>query len=236
MINYKKPFILAVLLHAILFVFLFVKFAMHHTYAVAPGPKVHIVQAVAVNQAQVEKEIRQIKEEKTRHEQQELARIKRLQKEALAAKKARLAEQAKLKKIKQAQVDEQNRLKKAKEQQAVKAKRQDEIQKSIERQLVAEQNQGEIDKYKALIIAAISQHWIIPDNVAPNISCQLLVHVATGGIVTSVDLARSSGNQILDRSARTAVLKASPLPVPGNPALFNNFRLLKLTARPEGIS
>ena len=220
--SYKWPFIFALLLHVILFTFLFVKFTTSHTYALSHKPQVNIVKAVAVNQVQVEKEIAQIKAQQKRRAQQELARVKRLQKQALAAKRARVAEQNKLKKIKQAQ--------------AAKAKHQAEIQKSIAQQVAAEQNQGEINKYKALIIATISQHWIIPENVAPNISCQLLVHVTANGAVTSVDLLHSSGNQVLDRSARTAVLQASPLPIPKNPTLFNQFRVLKLTARPEGIT
>lgn len=96
--------------------------------------------------------------------------------------------------------------------------------------------QGEVDKYKALIIQAISSQWIVPDGVDNNTSCQLLVAVAPGGQVLDVKVAVSSNNEVLEQSAKKAVLKASPLPVPSDPALFDNFRSLKLIVRPEGIT
>lgn len=98
----------------------------------------------------------------------------------------------------------------------------------------AAQNTGEIDKYKALIIQSISQQWIVPDNVEKNISCVLDVRVAPGGVVLQVTVSRSSGNPALDNSAVAAVNKASPLPVPADSGLFNQFRELHLTVKPDG--
>lgn len=94
---------------------------------------------------------------------------------------------------------------------------------------------GELDKYKAQIIQSISRKWIIPDAVSEKVACQLLVHVGPGGIVLSVDVLKESGDTNLDRSARNAIMKASPLPVPESAELFDNFRALRLTFRPEGI-
>lgn len=96
-------------------------------------------------------------------------------------------------------------------------------------------DQGEVDKYKALIIQAISQQWIIPDSVQKNLQGQLLVRLAPGGMVLNVQVTQSSGDAVLDRSARTAVFKASPLPVPNDSALFDRFRELNLTFQPQGI-
>jgi len=62
-----------------------------------------------------------------------------------------------------------------------------------------------------------------------------LIRVAEGGKVLNVQVLKSSGYNILDRSARTAVLEASPLPVPSKKTLFNQFRELRLTVRPENI-
>lgn len=94
---------------------------------------------------------------------------------------------------------------------------------------------GELDKYKNLIIQSISRKWILPENVENNLSCQLLVHLGPGGVVLSVDIVKESGDGNLDRSARNAIMKASPLPVPESLDLFDNFRALRLTFRPEGI-
>jgi colicin import membrane protein len=121
-------------------------------------------------------------------------------------------------------------------------------QNALQQQLASEQNHvsqevaqikrdnGEIDKYKALILQTITQNWVIPENLASGLSCQLLLHVAPGGEIISVILIRSSGNELLDRSAKTAVLKSSPLPVPKDAALFDDFREIRLTARPEGLT
>lgn len=99
----------------------------------------------------------------------------------------------------------------------------------------AADDSGEIDKYKQMIIQTISRKWILPEAVAENIACQLLVHLGPGGVVISVDVLKESGDINLDRSARNAIMKASPLPVPESADLFDNFRALRLTFRPEGI-
>lgn len=94
---------------------------------------------------------------------------------------------------------------------------------------------GEVNKYKALVLQAISQQWNVPDNIDEGANCKLLVKVAPGGYVMSIQIVKSSGNEFLDRSAKNAVLKASPLPVPKENYLFDDFRVLNLTVRPQGI-
>jgi len=93
----------------------------------------------------------------------------------------------------------------------------------------------EIDRYKSLIISAISHRWIVPENLKKGLECRLRVRVAPGGVVMSVRLIKLSGDAALDHSAQAAIYKASPLPVPENAGLFNEFREFNLTVRPEGI-
>ena len=92
---------------------------------------------------------------------------------------------------------------------------------------------GEVDKYKALIIGAISRQWILPENANSSQSSQFRIRLAPNGAVLDVSLTRSSGDVILDRSAQSAIYKASPLPVPSDPTTFNLFRDISLTVRPE---
>lgn len=92
---------------------------------------------------------------------------------------------------------------------------------------------GVIDKYKAMIINAISREWILPENANSSMSSQFRIRLAPNGAVLEVSLVRSSGDDILDRSARAAIYKASPLPVPSDPAAFNIFRDISLTVRPN---
>ncbi len=91
---------------------------------------------------------------------------------------------------------------------------------------------GEVDKYKALIINAISRQWILPENANSSMSSQFRIRLAPNGSVLAVNLMRSSGDALLDRSAQAAIFKASPLPVPSDPTVFNLFRDISLTVRP----
>lgn len=119
------------------------------------------------------------------------------------------------------------------------------LEKSLQSQIDAEEQQmgsvrnaamlSEMDKYKALVLNAIGQQWIMPSNVNKNLSMQLLIRLAPGGMVLDVKVLQSSGDAILDRSVLTAVSKASPLPVPTDLQLFDQFRELHLTVRPEGL-
>ena len=94
---------------------------------------------------------------------------------------------------------------------------------------------GEVDKYKALIVNAIGRNWILPENADGTMSSQFRIRLAPDGNVLEVTLTRSSGDPLLDRSAQTAIYKASPLPVPTDSETFNLFRDISLTVRPEQV-
>lgn len=94
------------------------------------------------------------------------------------------------------------------------------------------QSQGEVNKYKALILQSISEHWIIPTQANKKLSCALMIRVAPGGMVLDVQVTKTSGDPSLDSSARAAVMKASPLPVPSDPGAFEAFRQFELKVKP----
>jgi TonB family protein len=92
----------------------------------------------------------------------------------------------------------------------------------------------DIEHYRTIIAAAIGRYWLVPPNLNPKLTTILMVRIAPGGLVLDVQVAQSSGSVELDQSAMLAVSKASPLPVPSGD-LFDQFRELRLTVRPEGI-
>ncbi|VVC75299.1 hypothetical protein AQUSIP_05870 [Aquicella siphonis] len=96
-------------------------------------------------------------------------------------------------------------------------------------------SQGEVNKYKALILQAISEHWIIPTQANKSLYCELMIRVAPGGAVLDVQVTKSSGDPSLDSSALAAVLKASPLPVPSESSAFEAFRQFVLKVKPENV-
>lgn len=95
-----------------------------------------------------------------------------------------------------------------------------------------QKSQGQVDKYKALVLQVISRHWLIPSSVDKRLATKLIIYLAPGGMVLDVDIYESSGNPALDSSARAAVFKASPLPVPSDPEGFKFFKRFVLTFRP----
>lgn len=110
-----------------------------------------------------------------------------------------------------------------------------EMKSLAKQQIIAARNAATTDKYRHLILQAIAQQWIIPPEMNKHLETKLMVHLAPGGMVLEVIIVKSSGNPVLDRSAQTAVYKASPLPVPKNNGLFHTFRQINLTVRPEGV-
>lgn len=97
------------------------------------------------------------------------------------------------------------------------------------------QAQGQVDKYKALILQVVSEHWIIPPQVRKNLYSTLMIRLAPGGMVLDVQVVKPSGDPSLDSSARAAVLKSSPLPVPSDPQAFQAFKQFTLKVRPDTI-
>lgn len=115
------------------------------------------------------------------------------------------------------------------------AKMQEALHQEALREAKSQAMAGVVNRYKALIINAISQHWIVPPEANKTLSCRFEIHLAGNGDVKSVRLLRSSGDPVLDRSARTAIYKASPLPVPKTPDAFALFKVVSLTVKPEGL-
>lgn len=259
--HYRLPAGISISCHIILFI-LIINLSSSSTHRLNnPSPSVTIVKAETVDQTAIDNEIdiMKIKEKQKREinqldarkfqekvpvlallKRQQIIKQKRLtnlhtiqlrvkqqeERKVLAGKKVLILKQQQ--KIKERQlVYQQKKLQKQLLQQEI---RREEAQMSKARQTV--QNQGVLDQYKAQIIKVIQREWIIPINTNKNLSCILLIRLALGGVVSSVTTLRSSGDYVLDRSARVAVFKASPLPVPQDRTLFSRFRELRLTVRP----
>ncbi len=166
--------------------------------------------------------------------------------QALAKQQALRQKELKVLQEKQEEVKKQNELEEknlaavrvqheidAKARELEEKRKQEEIVRAAEDSAKKIKIAGVVDRYKALIINAISQQWILPDHIDNRLSSQFRIRLAPNGTVLEVTLTRSSGDPILDRSAQSAIYKASPLPVPSDPEMFNVFRDISLTVRPE---
>lgn len=90
---------------------------------------------------------------------------------------------------------------------------------------------GELDRYIFAITQRIEQNWIRPASARPGLDCVINVRQIPGGEVISATIERCNGDAAVQRSIEAAVFKASPLPEPSNPALFE--RNLRITFKPE---
>ncbi|HHF7347277.1 TPA: cell envelope integrity protein TolA [Legionella feeleii] len=174
--------------------------------------------------------------EELKHKQELLQKKQQQEAEKLAQlKKKQAEEKIKSDKIKAEKAKEElARAEKAKAELAEK-QRQAAMQQAAQDAAKKAHIAGEVDKYKAMIVNAISRQWILPENVNSGLSSQFRIRLAPDGAVLDVSLTRGSGDPVLDRSAETAIRKASPLPVPTDPDTFNMFRDISLTVRPENV-
>ena len=80
-----------------------------------------------------------------------------------------------------------------------------------------------INQYTAHIQDKVKRNWRLPANWR-GLSCTVRVSLIPGGDVVRVQIVRSSGDPVFDRSVESAVFQAAPLPVPSEPHLFDAFR------------
>jgi colicin import membrane protein len=71
-----------------------------------------------------------------------------------------------------------------------------------------------------LLAQHIAMKWMRPPGIPPGLRVKLRIEIAETGRVERVEVAETSGNETFDTSARFAVLKASPLPLPADPRAF----------------
>lgn len=95
-----------------------------------------------------------------------------------------------------------------------------------------ERDEAEIDRYIKAIRHSVENSFINP---VKGLKCIISVRTVLGGEVVDATVVHSSGNATFDRQAEVAVRKASPLPVPADPRLFNQqFREFRFEFAPRG--
>ena len=199
-----------------------------------PKPEVKAIpKADIALKEKLEKE-RKVKEreELEKKKQQELE--KRKDEEAKKLKSQQQQQQLEAKK----KEDEKKKLDKERAAQEAEAKKLAAEKQAIADRLAKEAaagQAGEIDKYTRMIQDRVRRHIVEPANLQGNPEVEIELRILPGGDVLepSVRVRRSSGNPAYDQAVERAILKASPLPVPSDPSLFNRFRELNLKIRPK---
>lgn len=86
-------------------------------------------------------------------------------------------------------------------------------------------------QYRELIRQKVRRNWSEPASARPGDSCEVRVQQIPGGEVISAVALNCTGDAAFARSVETAVLRASPLPLPADPRLFE--RNVIFTFKPE---
>jgi colicin import membrane protein len=87
------------------------------------------------------------------------------------------------------------------------------------------------DRYIALLRNKIQNAWIKPSSATAGVDCLVQVTQVPGGEVTGARVTQCNGDAAVRQSIENAVYRASPLPDPPDPALFE--RNLSLRFRPN---
>lgn len=173
----------------------------------------------AAERKRKEEEKRKSEAEKKRKEEE-----RRIAAERDRIKQEKLEAEAELKRI-----EDENRKAEAERQRREEEKRKKEQEEARRKQLAQEQQaQDRITLQN--IVAGI--YRVVAGNfnktgLPKGLECVLSVQTIPGGEVISVTINKPSGNEVFDRRAVTAVEKASPLPLPSDPAVFERLRLRK---------
>jgi colicin import membrane protein len=172
-----------------------------------------------------EKEARRREEEQKKAAEQKKAEEKKAAEQKKAAEEKRKQDEAKRKE----QERQQLALQQQQAEQALRAQ-----QEAVARQQAAAQGRL-VNDYMARINGKIKR---LINNQAclplgnPEVRFDVTL-MPTGELLMDPRLAKSSGNGACDQAIERAILRAQPLPLPPDPALFSQFRDLHLKFRPN---
>jgi len=243
------PIALAVLLHVVLFGSMVAVFDSGRSTQLAM-PLAIKGTLVTENAVVIPPKVEELSPEPDTREQDRLER-ERLERERLA--RLREQEAADRKRI----VDEEKRIELAearKERELIEAERQreaaferkrlenDRLRKEAEDAFRQQELDNEVERVaaagayaKAAYIFAIQQaverNWVRPANAEVGLECVVNVQQLPGGEVADVSIGRCNGDETIKQSIRSAVYKASPLPRPRDPSVFD--RSLTLIFKPK---
>jgi colicin import membrane protein len=185
-------------------------------------------QIVEQRRLEQEAEERRRREEAERQRQQQEAEERRRREEAELERQRQEAERKRLEDIERQRLENERRRREAEEAEQM---RQFADELAEEQRRLDAMNSGELARYQFAIQQRIQQAWIRPASAMPGLKCVVEVRQIPGGQVVGVSITSCNGDAAVQRSIEAAVYKASPLPEPDNPALFD--RNLRITFEPE---
>ena len=175
-----------------------------------------------VEKERLEKIRQQEEADRKRKEREEAERKKR---EEAEKERRRIEAEKKREEDIRRQREENERLRREAEAEA----RADEI--AAEENRLAAVDAGALAVYMEQIRQKIYRNWSVPASAREDLECAVRVRQAPGGEVIGVTILTCNGDDAVRRSIEAAIRKASPLPEPSDPNLFDRNILLNLGIR-----
>jgi colicin import membrane protein len=186
-------------------------------------------------------EIQQREQEEQQQAEAERVALEKRQAEEQQAAEQKAREEAEKKRQQEQREAEQKRVAEARRKAEEKRKADEEKARAaseaeLRRSLEAEErlntlrSSGAMMSWIGQIANRIQRAWLRPPSAKPGIDCVVHVTQVPGGAVTSVKVGECNGDAAVRESIESAVMRASPLPPPPDPALFE--RDLEIRFRP----
>ncbi len=204
-----------------------------------PPPPEPIAEPEPDTSEQLRKEAEEQKrQEDARTERERISRLKKQQEQEQVEKKRR--DEAELER-RRAEA-ERKRLEDVERQRAENERKREEAEEAERQRLQAREiaeeqaridamNSGALARYVYAIQQKLYRNWVMPPGAVAGVECVVNVRQLPGGEVVGASIGQCNGDDAVRRSIEAAVFKASPLPEPEDPLLFD--RNLRIEFNPE---
>jgi colicin import membrane protein len=167
-----------------------------------------------------------------KHDAEEADAKRQSEEKRQAEAKRQTEEKRKAEEKRQADAKREIEEKRKAEEARLRAQREAELQHSLaaEEHVMAARSNGQLASWEAQIQARIQRAWLRPPSARAGIACIVYVTQVPGGEVVNVRLGECNGDAAVRESIQAAAFRASPLPPPPDPALFE--RNLEIQFKP----
>jgi colicin import membrane protein len=174
---------------------------------------------------------------KKKEEEQRKKKLAEEKKRKEAERKKKLAEEKKRKEEERRKKLEAEKKRKAEEARKRKAeaerkRREAEMKQRMEAEARARRAGQAMSQYIPRIMRKVSDNWSYPPRGPEGCNPTVRVNLAPDGRVLAAKISKSSGDPFCDSSVEKAFLKASPIPIPPDPDLYSEFKVIDFLFRP----
>ena len=85
----------------------------------------------------------------------------------------------------------------------------------------ASEREARLAEWADVLVRHVTRNWVRPPSASADFECVVRMQLLPDGTVTNAKIEKSCGNAQLDKSVEDAVYRASPMPKPSDPSVFD---------------